>query len=323
MLSAPESLTDNQIVPANTTPFSPQALAENHSGHLTDDQARRFQFMVIARRKGTRSLALPVGAIGALLLLLNGPATTAVKRHLAGWGFVAAVAVLLAAPAFDPLAADVRDGRVETIEGAIGKRWAQSRGSAALTRYYLIVAGRQLRTYRSAYDAAPDAGYVRAYYLPRTRRLVNLERLPNPPLPAGSDLARNWLGRLARGLFNRDPVASAEARASVAALIDAGQSINDRSDATSGPAAAGLVRSALVGRWTHPFVTITLADNGTATVATIAGASRAGHWSVDAQGRLLTDVSGSMQPTDAALDGDRLTIHLKDQRLTFTRVAGA
>ena len=43
-------------------------------------------------------------------------------------------------------------------------------------RYYLVISGRRLLTYRSAYDAAPDAGYVRAYFLPRTRRLVNLER---------------------------------------------------------------------------------------------------------------------------------------------------
>ena len=47
-------------MPADTTPFSTEALAENHSGHLTDDQARRFQFLVGARRKGTRSLAVPV-----------------------------------------------------------------------------------------------------------------------------------------------------------------------------------------------------------------------------------------------------------------------
>ena len=117
----------------DTTPFSPEALAENHSGHLTDDQARRFQFMVSARRKGTRSLALPVGAIGVLLLLLNGPAATAGKRHLTGWGFVAAAAALLAAPAFDPLKADVHDRRVETIQGAIGKRRVQTRGGPGFT----------------------------------------------------------------------------------------------------------------------------------------------------------------------------------------------
>ena len=194
---AAERLADNQTVPAHTTPFSPEALAENHSGHLTDDQARRFQLIVGGRRKGTRGLALPVGAIGALLLALSGPAETAVKRHLAGWGFVAAAAAFLAAPTFDPLAADVRDGRVETVQGAIGKRRVQSPTRTAFTRYYLNIAGRQLRTYLSDYDAAPDAGYVRAYYLPRTRRLVNLERLPNPPLPSGPDEARDMFGRIA------------------------------------------------------------------------------------------------------------------------------
>jgi hypothetical protein len=199
----------------------------------------------------------------------------------------------------------------------------QSPARTAFTRYYLNIAGRQLRTYLSAYDAAPDAGYVRAYYLPRTRRLVNLERLPNPPLPSGPDEARDMLGRIARALVSRDPVAAAEARASAAGLIDAGHSIIEPSDSPSGPAAGALVRRALVGRWTHPLVTITLAEDGMATVTTIAGANQAGHWSVDSQGRLLTDATGTMEPTDAALDGDRLTIQLEGRRLTFTRAARA
>jgi hypothetical protein len=57
--------------------FPAEALAKNRSGHLTGDQARRFQRMVSGRRKSTRGLAVPVGAIGALLLVLNGPAATA------------------------------------------------------------------------------------------------------------------------------------------------------------------------------------------------------------------------------------------------------
>ena len=83
------------------------------------------------------------------------------------------------------------------------------------------------------------------------------------------------------------------------------------------------MREALVGRWTHPLVTVTLAEDGTATVTTIAGSTQAGHWSVDGHGRLLTDVTGTMEPTDAALDGGRLTIQLEGRRLTFTRAADA
>jgi hypothetical protein len=304
---------------AHTTPFPPEALAENRSGHLTGDQTGRFERMVSGRRNGVRGLALPFGAIGALLLLFAGPAATAAERHTAGWVFVAAAAALLVAPAFDPLAADVRDARVETIEGAIGKRRVQLPGKTTSTRYYLVIAGRQLRTYLSAYDAAPDAGYVRAYYLPRTRKLVNLERLPNPPLPSGPDEARDMFGRIASTFFSSDRVASAEARAKAAGLIDAVKSVIESSDSPTGRAAGGLVRQALVGTWTHPLVTVTLADDGIATVTTIAGASRAGHWSVDSQGRLLTDVTGKMEPTDAALDGDRLTIQLEGRSLTFTR----
>jgi hypothetical protein len=66
-----------------------------------------------------------------------------------------------------------------------------------------------------------------------------------------------------------------------------------------------------------------LAEDGTATVTTILGSTQAGHWSIDAQGRLLTDVTGTMEPTDAALDDGRLTIQLEGRRLTFTRSADA
>jgi hypothetical protein len=304
--------------------FPAAAFPENRSGRLTSDQARRFERMVSGRRQGTRSLAVPVGAIGALMLLLSGPAATAVNRHLAGWGFVAAAAVILAAPAFDPLAADLREGRVDAVEGAIARRRTQPMSRTGGSRYYLTIGGRQLQTYRSEYDAAPSAGHVRAYYLPRTRKLVNLERLPNPPVPAGPDEARGMFGRIARAVLTGDPAAIADARANAAGLLDAAQDVmREPSHAAGGRVAAGLVREALVGRWTHPLASLMLADDGTATVTTMAGSTQSGHWSVDGHGRLLTDVTGSMAPMDAVLDGGRLTIQLEGRGLTFTRPADA
>jgi hypothetical protein len=317
-------LTDNQPVADRAELFPAAAFPENRSGHLTSEQAAKFQRMVSGRRQRTRSLAVPVGAIGALLLIMSGPAANAVTRHLAGWGFVAAAAVILAAPAFDPLAADVSDRRVETVEGAVRKRRLQSLAPTPGGRYYLKVGSCQLQTYRSAYDAAPDAGYVRAYYLPRTRRLVNLERLPNAPLPAGPDEARHMFGRMAGAVAAGDSAGFAEARANAAGLLDAAQELIDPpSPAVRERVAGGLIREALVGRWTHPLVTVTLAEDGTTTVTTMAGSNQAGHWSVDKHGRLLTDATGTMEPADAALDGDRLTIQLEGRRLTFTRAADA
>jgi hypothetical protein len=83
------------------------------------------------------------------------------------------------------------------------------------------------------------------------------------------------------------------------------------------------VRQALVGRWTHPLVTVTFAEDGTVTATTMMGATQSGHWSVDGHGRLLTNATGAMEPTDAALDDGHLTIQLDGRRLTFTRAADA
>ena len=129
-------------------------------------------------------------------------------------------------------------------------------------------------------------------------------------------------GRIAHALITRDP--DALARANAGGLMDAAQELMaEPSNTSRGPIAGGLVREALVGRWTHPLATVTLAEDGTATITTITGATQAGHWSVDGRGRLLTDATGTMEPMDAALDDDRLTIQLEGRRLTLTRAAGA
>src|SRR4029077_4357767 len=120
-VSRRRQVTPHQPMPDRAELFPAAAFPENRSGRLTKEQALRFERMVSGRRQSTRGLAVPVGAIGALLLIMSGPAATAVKRQLAGWGFVAAAAAILAAPAFDPLAADVLEGRVEAVEGAVGK----------------------------------------------------------------------------------------------------------------------------------------------------------------------------------------------------------
>ena len=79
----------------------------------------------------------------------------------------------------------------------------------------------------------------------------------------------------------------AVARANAAGLMDAAQElVIEPSDAPRGPVAGGLVREALVGRW------------------------------------MLTDATGTMEPTATALDDGRLTIQLEGRRLTFTRAAG-
>jgi hypothetical protein len=66
-------------------------------------------------------------------------------------------------------------------------------------------------------------------------------------------------------------------------------------------------------------MTVTFSSGGTVTVRLMGGATRTAHWSVDASGRLVADLTGERATADAWIAGDRLTIALDGKGLTFTR----
>ena len=104
--------------------------------------------------------------------------------------------------AADPLVKDLKAGRVDNSEGAATKStqtMGYGVGSAGVV-YRIQVANRErgtqeLRSPKDIYDVAPDAGMVRLCYLPRSRWVVNLERLPGPPVHSitGEEGARQAL----------------------------------------------------------------------------------------------------------------------------------
>jgi hypothetical protein len=118
------------------SPFSQEALPLNQSGRLSDEQAQRWGRIAKGRRRGAQGLAPPFAAIGALLLIANGPTAKAVARTNTGLAFLAIAAVLLVGPPLEPVNADVREGRLESVEGAIAKRTTGLKGSGAGSRYY-------------------------------------------------------------------------------------------------------------------------------------------------------------------------------------------
>ena len=103
-------------------------------------------------------------------------------------------------PSRDPLARDLRQGRVGMVEGTLGKRTMttnSSRGSS-LTTHYFDIAGRSFEVPRSEARAAPEAGIVRVYFRPQSRKVMNLERLPDRPLSPGAlasptEAIRGWV----------------------------------------------------------------------------------------------------------------------------------
>lgn len=302
-------------------PFVSAALPANRSGRLTDEQARGWQQVARANRKSVRGAAWVPAAIGLLLLFANGPAAKQTQGVAFGLAALAIACVMLIAPGQYALRADVRESRVDVVEGAIGKHVERSYGRSMVpARHFIDIAGRALRTPRDWYKAAPDAGIVRAYYLPRTRRLVNLEVLPDRPLPSGPDVPQQIIRQTAAALFSGDAAARAEASATAAAFMHA--VTGPEPDASAPGANARVTADALYGTWTNPMMTVTFARDGVATLApVIGGRTYSGRWSVDAAGRLLIDAGGESQPADASLVDGRLTISLDGRRVMFTRAA--
>lgn len=309
-------------MPDQHSPFSQSALPANQSGRLSDEQAQRWGRIAKGRRQSVRGAALPFAAIGALLLFANFPSAKAAARTNGGIAFFGIAAILVIAANLEPVTADVREGRVESVEGAISKSYRSTYKAPGSRLYLLHVGGRRLQALsRLSYDAAPDAGYVRVYFLPRSKRVVNLEQLADPPIPTGSGAAQEIVQNFAQAVLTRDRTTIAEAGARVMALKHAIEGPPPRMSADGSDRSSSRLRADdLYGTWTNPMLTVTFMKNGIATVIMgVGGTRRDGHWSVDANGRLLTDASGSLEPLDATLSGNQLTIVIEGQRVAFTR----
>jgi hypothetical protein len=310
-------------MPDHDSPFSQSALPTNQSGRLTDEQARRWAAIARGRRQSVRGVALPFAAIGALLLFANFPSANVTARTNGGIVFFGIAAILLVAANLEPVNADVREGRVESVEGAISKSYRYFK-SPRSPIYLLHVGGRRLQALsRLSYDAAPDAGFVRVYYFPRSQRVVNLEPLADPPIPSGSGAAQEVVQDFARAVLTRDRTTIAEASARVAALKHVIEGPPPPASAEGSDRSSTRLRTDdLYGTWTNPVLTVTFMKNGMATITmAFGGTRRDGHWSVDANGRLLTDASGSLEPLEATLNGNQLTIVIEGQRMAFTRTS--
>ena len=311
--------------PNLVTVMRPDALDANRRGQLTNEQRQGFGRYDRGRRRAILGLVPVFAAIGILALLAKGPAPSASARPYVGVGALAAavVALLVAAGARDKLADDLRTGRVEAIEGAIAKRYLASANPRANTgAYCLEVAGKSFLVPRGTYDAAPDAGIVRVYYLPRSRMVVNYERLPDRPLPPGAlESPMAMLAQLSRALRSHGSVEPAEARATAAAVMSA-MAVEHARQAAPPPMSQRDPRplaEAILGRWKSGPITLELSFDGTARLVMPGGPERHGHWSVDASGKLHADATGQDQVGEAWVIGDTLTICTDGHALTFRR----
>jgi hypothetical protein len=192
------------------------------------------------------------------------------------------------------LADDLRSGRVESVEGSVSKKsgtdWTYllGMGQNPTTDYWLSVDAGELekqefRVSTAMYESVSAGSTVRLYYLPRSRRVVNLERLSDPRDP------EPWIG------------------------VDAPSS-GERNE-------PGTVDEAIVGTWSNPFLTVIFRDDRTLTARLPERPEEHSQWSVDADGHLCAELMGAPQVADVSIEGDTLTLSIGGRGVKLLRSA--
>jgi hypothetical protein len=299
-------------------PFPADAIDMNRVGDLTEGQRRNLGALSRYRRRNELSIAAFLSAGAAIVWFLASPSAPVVKRELIAGGaaVLAAFFVVRSITGGDRLTRDLHESRVESVEGAIGKRRVGN--GRARASYFLEVGDRRFTIGSLTYRALPDAGWVRAYYLPLSRTVVNLEQLPNAsPAP---DMTRDGVIHAFEATLSSNRREANEARAGIA---KAGESLKAAFEGSAQSPAPDKrdprpLAEAILGTWTNPLVRVTFSENGLATVRMFGG-DRNARWSVDADGKLRADVMGHEQSAEAWVAGDTLTVVADGRTITLKR----
>jgi len=307
---------------APASPYAADALTANQAGQLTDQQRQALHGRDKGFRKTELYMAIGAAVIGVLLITSSGPSPDAWLRPIGAVAAFVIAAGLLVRSVFagDSLSSDLASGSVQTLEGAVLKNVRQGKQTEW---FYLHVAGQTFEVPRSVYNAAPEAGFVRLYYLPRSKTVVNLEHLADRPLPDGADpseLAKQALKSFGTHDLNQRAEAMAE-MASLQSSLEAG------AKAAAVPPPPGALdprplAEAIVGTWQTGPIGVTFNTDGTMTTHLPGGHSQAGRWSVDAGGQLHAQFAGRDQSGTAWVAGDTLTLSEDGEGRQFQRVAG-
>lgn len=303
-------------------PFPQSALDANKNGRLTDEQRKLVRAASRGVRKSELTVAVFAAALGVFLFFAVKPSSPVLVRVVIPIGCLVLAAVLLlrAITGEDSVTRDLRHPDVESLEGPISKHMVSTGSHNAPPNYYLTVAGQRFAVGTHAYHAAPEAGFVRIYFLPSSRHVVNLERLPDRSLPEGTT-PQGVMQQFAQAMRSHDRAWIDEVRAEMTGTQNA-MMAGISHDASPPPEESRDQRplgEAIQGTWSDGPIKAVFSADGTLSITMMGANERSGHWSVDGDGKLVTDLVGQDRATDAWIVGDRLTVSLGGQAITLKR----
>jgi hypothetical protein len=275
--------------------YSVDALAANRAGQLSPDQTRHLRGAVQERSSGVFGYV--------------------VHRH-------------------DSFAKDVAAGKLDSIEGAITKKVRGGRANMneppdAL--FELWVANRtdgnqHFKSFKQLYRSAPSAGFVRLFYLPKSRYAVNWELIDTAPdvdHVEQSEL-REMVEDVRSARAAHDEVGEAEARANLGSMAqDVASYFSRQPSPAQDPLPRDRVHAAVIGEWHNPFLSASVRADGTLTARMGMGGEQSGRWSVESDGRVRVEVMGASGTASVSAAGDELTLETGGRAMKLRRAGGS
>jgi hypothetical protein len=167
------------------SPFSAAALPDNRERRLTAAQVARLQQLAASDQWSKLLIGGAVLVVSVLIPALMDLPSILPWLVPIGGGLFGVSLLLLATPWANPLRRDLRAPRLGFLDGEVSKSVVtDSSESNSAPTYRLQIGGRRLELTADEYEAAPSAGVFRAYVLPHSRHVVNMEptdaRTPPP-----------------------------------------------------------------------------------------------------------------------------------------------
>jgi hypothetical protein len=190
-------------------PLSSEALDSNRRGELTVTQHDGFALLLQQRNRGALGIAGALLAVAVLVGIFAAPSLSPLWRIaivVVALGIAVSLILRVLTGGDKALGRDLRHGRVQAVTGPITKEQESAMDVDSTSVYILKVGDQRFTVAAVTFEAAPRSGQVRLYYLPTSRKVVNLEAFTDgtptgAPRPLAEAIIGSWRNHFAKATF--------------------------------------------------------------------------------------------------------------------------
>jgi hypothetical protein len=193
-------------------PLLSEALDSNRRGELTAAQRDGFTRLLQRRNRSALGIAGVLLAVTVVVGVFAAPSLSPVWR-IATVGVPLGIAISLILRVLTggdkALGRDLRHGQVLAVSGPITKEQESAMDVDSTSICILKVSDQRFTVAAMTFEAAPSSGQVRLYYLPASRKVVNLEAVTDStrasaPRPLAQAITGSWRNQFAKATFTSD-----------------------------------------------------------------------------------------------------------------------